>query len=283
MTDLAKRTTSQATAAVVATNLRKVFAAGGRNGADIVAVADVSFTVPVNGSLAIVGESGSGKTTVARMLAGLTHATAGTIAVVGHDRSRPSRRASARRARGRELQIVFQDPYTSLDRRQQVGVCLGEVLQLHFDLDRDRREARVAELADMVGLGRRELAARPAELSGGQQQRVAIARALAASPEVLVLDESVSALDVSIQAQILNLLMDIRDTSAISYVVISHDLAVVRQITEQAIVMREGEVVEAGRTEQIIDDPQEDYTKLLRASVPGPGWRPALRAERVAQ
>jgi ABC-type glutathione transport system ATPase component len=269
---------------VQATNLRKVFnVRSGAIAGEIVAVDDVSFSVPANGSLAIVGESGSGKTTVARMLVGLTPPTAGTITVAGHDRSRHTRRASDRRARGREMQIVFQDPYTSLDRRQRVSACLAEVVQLHFELDRRQVADRVSELADMVGLGPRELEARPGQLSGGQQQRVAIARALAASPDVLILDESVSALDVSIQAQILNLLMDIRESRAVTYIVISHDLAVVRQITEDVIVMKDGQVIEAGRTGDVIDSPSEPYTKLLRASVPRPGWKPVLRGERVVQ
>jgi ABC-type glutathione transport system ATPase component len=267
---------------VQAENLRKVFP-GGRGQHEVVAVDGVSFTLRRNGSLAIVGESGSGKTTIARMLVGLTPPTSGTITVDGRDRSQHSRRASARRARGREMQIVFQDPFTSLDRRQRAGACLAEVLRLHFDLDRQQLTERVAALGDMVGLGARELQARPGQLSGGQQQRVAIARALAAEPDVLILDESVSALDVSIQAQILNLLSDIRETRDVSYILISHDLAVVRQITDEAIVMQDGKVVETGRTAQIIDEPREAYTKLLRASVPQPGWKPMLRGARVVQ
>ena len=265
---------------VEAQHLRKVFHT--RSG-PVTAVEDVSFSLPEHGSLAIVGESGSGKTTVARMLVGLIAPTSGTITVAGKDRSRRSRKAAARKARGRELQIVFQDPYTSLDRRQRVGGCLAEVVRLHHDLDRAAVAARVAKLGDMVGLGTRELDARPGELSGGQQQRVAIARALAAEPEVLILDESVSALDVSIQAQILNLLADIRDLGTVSYLVISHDLAVVRQITDDAIVMRDGCVVETGPTAEVIDNPREGYTKLLRASVPGPGWKPVLRGDRIVQ
>jgi ABC-type glutathione transport system ATPase component len=266
-----------------AEHLRKVFRVPGRSGGEIVAVSDVSFEVSAGGSLAIVGESGSGKTTIARMLVGLTAPTSGTITVAGRERSGRARRARERRARGREIQIVFQDPYTSLDRRQRVRDCLAEVLSLHFDLDKGERDSRVTELADMVGLGSRELSTRPGQLSGGQQQRVAIARALAARPRVLVLDESVSALDVSIQAQILNLLADIRDSEQVTYVVISHDLAVVRQITEHALVMKDGEVIESGATSDVIDYPRHPYTKALRASVPRPGWKPVLRADRAAR
>jgi oligopeptide transport system ATP-binding protein len=137
--------------------------------------------------------------------------------------------------------------------------------------------ARVAELTELVGLDARQARAVPRALSGGQRQRVAIARALAAEPRILILDESVSALDVSIQAQVLNLLADIRDETGISYILISHDLAVVRQLTDQAIVLRRGRVVEHGPTPRVLDDPQHDYTRLLRACVPRPGWRLSRR------
>jgi ABC-type glutathione transport system ATPase component len=251
--------------------LRKVFG-------EHVAVDDVSFSISPARSLAIVGESGSGKTTVARMIVGLDRPTAGVITACGRDRSLPARSAAERRARGREVQIVFQDPYSSLDPRQTVGGSIGEVLRLHGRGTREERAARIRELADFVGLDERHVAARPRALSGGQRQRVAIARALAATPQVLILDESVAALDVSIQAQVLNLLRDIREATDVSYVVISHDLAVVRQITEDAIVMHRGRVVERGPTERILDDPQEPYTRLLRASVPTANWRPARRS-----
>jgi len=244
---------------------------------DVVAVDGVDLSVAEGGAVAIVGESGSGKTTVARMLVGLTRPTAGTISVCGRDRSLPARSARERRRRGGELQIVFQDPYGSLDPRQSAGAAIDEVLRLHGDRSAPARRARVAELADLVGLDARLLRARPGAMSGGQRQRVAIARALAAEPRVLILDEAVAALDVSIQAQILNLLADVRAQTRVSYLFISHDLAVVRQVTEQAIVMHRGRIVEAGPTERVLDDPQDDYTRLLRASVPGPGWRPTRR------
>jgi peptide/nickel transport system ATP-binding protein len=250
--------------------LRKVFG-------DHVAVDDVSFSLPAGGSLGIVGESGSGKTTVARLVTGLERATAGTIAVAGHDRSHPARRAVERRRRGRELQIVLQDPYTSLDPRQTVGSCLDEVLRLHFDLHRERRRARIGELLHAVGLEARYGAATPRAMSGGQRQRVAIARALAAEPQVLLLDEAVSALDVSIQAQILNLLDDLRRETGIAFLFISHNLAVVRQVCDDALVMRAGRVVERGRVDTLLDTPAEPYTRLLRASVPHRGWRPQRR------
>lgn len=240
------------------------------------AVDDVSFTVPESGAVAIVGESGSGKTTVARILAGLEQPTAGKVVVCGRDRSRTAGRAQERRQRARELQIVFQDPYSSLDPRQSVHACLDEVLRLHRpELDRASRVQRTAELADMVGLDQRQRSALPRSLSGGQRQRVAIARALAAEPLVLVLDESVSALDVSVQAQILNLLADIKAATGVSYVLISHDLAVVRQLTQYCVVMRQGRVIERGPTADVLDHPHQPYTQLLRDSVPGPGWVPA--------
>jgi len=250
---------------------------------DLVAVDDVSFTLPTGRSLAIVGESGSGKTTIARMIVGLETPTRGTITACGNDRSRPARPARLRRRRGREVQIVFQDPYTSLDPRQSAEAAVDEVLRLHHSWPADRRMARVAELTELVGLDARQARAVPRALSGGQRQRVAIARALAAEPQILILDESVSALDVSIQAQVLNLLADIRDETGISYILISHDLAVVRQLTDQAIVLRRGRVVERGPTPRVLDDPQHDYTRLLRACVPRPGWKPRRRGAAVTR
>jgi ABC-type glutathione transport system ATPase component len=249
------------------TSLRKEFG-------DLVAVDDVSFRVPEAGSLAIVGESGSGKTTIARMIVGLERPSGGSIAACGQDRSRPARSLADRRRRGREVQIVFQDPYTSLDPRQTAEGAIDEVLRLHHGWPADRRRARVAELIGLVGLDERQSRALPRALSGGQRQRVAIARALAAEPRILILDESVAALDVSIQAQVLNLLADIRDETGVSFVLISHDLAVVRQLTDATIVLRRGQVVEQGPTARVLDDPQHAYTRLLRDCVPRPGWKP---------
>ncbi len=258
-----------ASAAVLeVTRLRKEYGS-------LTAVADVSFRIPAGRSLAIVGESGSGKTTIARMIVGLERPTSGTIAACGTDRSRPARSARDRRRRGSEVQIVFQDPYTSLDPRQTARGAIDEILRLHQGWPAARRQARIEELIELVGLDDRQAGALPRELSGGQRQRVAIARALAAQPRILILDESVAALDVSIQAQVLNLLADIRDETSVSYILISHDLAVVRQLTDEAIVMYRGELVEYGPTAQILDDPQDAYTKRLRASVPRPGWKPA--------
>ena len=255
--------------------LRKVFGAQ-------VAVDDMTFDLEAGRSLAIVGESGSGKTTVARMVVGLERPTAGTIVACGRDRSRPARNARERTLRGREVQIVFQDPYSSLDPRQSGAAAVDEVLRVHHDHDAATRRRIVGELADLVGLDSRQMNALPRALSGGQRQRVAIARALATEPRVLILDESVAALDVSIQAQVLNVLADIRDERGISYVLISHDLAVVRQLTDDVLVMQRGVVVERGRTAEVLDAPQHPYTQMLRASVPGPGWKPTRSLRRPA-
>jgi ABC-type glutathione transport system ATPase component len=255
---------------LVVEDLRKEFG-------PVVAVDDVSFSIVEGGSMAIVGESGSGKTTIARMIVGLLRPTSGRVEACGRDRSEPARTTDERRRRGAEVQIVFQDPYSSLDPSQSGEAALDEVVRLHRGGTREERQARVAQLAELVGLDRRQIAARPGALSGGQRQRIAIARALAAEPRLLILDESVAALDVSIQAQVLNLLADVRAETGVSYLLISHDLAVVRQLTDHAIVMHRGRVVERGPTDRILDDPHDDYTKRLRASVPGPGWRPVRR------
>ena len=235
------------------------------------AVADVSFTLAAGRSLAIVGESGSGKTTVARVIVGLERLTSGTIAACGHDRSRPATGTRERRRRAREVQIVFQDPYTSLDPRQTIRGMLSEVVATH---DAEGGSDRVDRLLELVGLDRRQAESLPRNLSGGQRQRATIARALGAAPRVMILDESVAALDVSIQAQILNLLLDIRDETGVSYVLISHDLAVVRQLTDDMIVMRHGQVIESGATGNVLDAPSHEYTRLLRDSVPRRGWKP---------
>jgi oligopeptide transport system ATP-binding protein len=257
--------------------LRKTFSVkSGRGRTEFVAVDDVSFELPKGGSLAIVGESGSGKTTTARLILGLEAPTAGRIVVSGRPRtsSRVSRTERGRRAR--ETQLVFQDPFLSLDPRQRVGACIDEVLRLHFDLDGHQRRARIRELVDVVGLDQRHTQSLPRALSGGQRQRVAIARALAAEPEVLILDEAVSALDVSVQAQVLNLLADLRQQRGVSYLFISHDLGVVRQVSDLVLVMCDGRVVERGPTDQVLDQPRDPYTQRLIAAIPGPGWKPPL-------
>jgi peptide/nickel transport system ATP-binding protein len=167
--------------------------------------------------------------------------------------------------------MVFQDPYLSLDPRVTVSGCLDEVLRLHTGLDGAARRARVAELLDQVGLGAREAAALPRGLSGGQRQRVAIARALAVEPRVLILDEAVAALDVSIQAQILELLREIRSEAGIGYLFVTHDLAVVRHIADEVLVLRSGAVMESGPVDRVLDAPEHPYTRLLLSSIPRRG------------
>ena len=240
------------------------------------AVDDVSFTLERGASLGIVGESGSGKTTTARILVGLERATAGEVRLDGQVIGASPRRQ--RVAQARRIQMIFQDPYQSFDPRLTVEESIAEPLRLHFRLSAEDRRRRVAELCDQVGLSERNARALPRHLSGGQRQRAAIARALGIRPEVLVLDEAVAALDVSIQAQVLTLLDDIRRDTGISYVFVSHDLAVVRAITDSAIVMRSGRVVERGATEELLRAPQHPYTRLLLDSVPEPGWDPAAVA-----
>ncbi|MFC8275870.1 ABC transporter ATP-binding protein [Streptomyces sp. NPDC057271] len=237
---------------------------------DHMAVDDVSFTLAPGASLGIVGESGSGKTTTVRMLVGLERPDGGTVRVGDRDRSAPARGRAERLARAREIQMVFQDPYLSLDPRVPVGRCVEEVLRLHVPSDAAARRARVAELLDQVGLGEREAAA--------QRQRVAIARALAAEPRFLVLDEAVAALDVSIQAQVLELLSRIRRETGIGFLFVTHDLAVVRHITDEVMVLRQGRVVEKGTTSALLDAPADPYTRLLLDSVPRRGWNPAALA-----
>ena len=243
------------------------------------AVDDVSFAVAPGQSLAIVGESGSGKTTVARMIVGLERQTEGRIFVAGRERSGRHSNSSERKRRGREVQIVFQDPYSSLDPRMTIRACIDEVLRLHFDQSTDERNLRIEQLLDQVGLDQRQADSLPRALSGGQRQRVAIARALASEPRILILDEAVASLDVSIQAQVLNLLSDIREQTGVSYLFISHDLAVVRQVSEDVIVMKNGRIVESGPTEQVLQSPHDPYTKRLIAAIPREGWHPTASGD----
>jgi len=251
------------------TDLRKAYTVGETI---VQAVDGLSFTLGRGGSVGLVGESGSGKTTTARMLVGLELPDAGSIVVGGRALDLQSRGGAARRARARAVQIVFQDPYLSLDPRIKVKDCIDGVLRLHTRLDRAGRAARVGELLEQVGLGPREREVLPRQLSGGQRQRVAIARALAVEPRVLVLDEAVSALDVSVQAQVLNLLDDIRRQTGVGLVFVSHDLAVVRYVCDDVLVMRRGVVVEQRPTADVLSAPEHPYTRLLLSSVPRPGW-----------
>ncbi|MFE6488252.1 ABC transporter ATP-binding protein [Streptomyces sp. NPDC057757] len=258
-----------------AVGLRKTFG-------DFVAVDDVTLSLAPGGSLAVVGESGSGKTTTALILAGLEQPTSGTVRRSGRDVGRRRPRAAERARDARDVQMVFQDPYASLDRRQRVGDCLGEVVALHTDLRGDALAARVAELLGQVGLDTRQARSLPRALSGGQRQRVAIARALAVRPRVLVLDEAVAALDVSVQAQIVTLLREIREHTGVAYLFITHDLGIVQHVCDDIAVMHRGRIVERGSTGAVLEDPQDPYTRTLLDSVPRHGWKPRRRATGIS-
>ena len=247
-------------------HLRKVYPAR-RGRPENVAVTDLSFTVDEGSSIGVVGGSGAGKTTVASLLMGFTRPTSGIVRINGVERPQLVRRTERKRW-ARDIQVVFQDPYSSLDPNQRLGDVVDEVLRYHFPLDRQQREHRIAELFDAVGLSQSFVGSYPRSLSGGQLQRVAIARALALRPRILLLDESVAALDVSIQAQILNLLNDLRKELGVTYIVISHDLGVIRYTTERIVVMHEGALVEEGLTGVVLDSPSHPYTKAMIAATP---------------
>lgn len=257
--------------AVRAEGLEKTFGRGPRSQ---VAVRGVSFELPTGGSIAIVGESGSGKTTVARCLTGLEQPSAGTIEVAGRRRDGTRVGARERRRRAREIQMIFQDPYGSLDPRRRIAEAVRRIAAMHGTAEGEGTHAYAASILERVGLSGPVVSSFPRHLSGGQRQRAAIACALAVEPQVLVLDEAVAALDVSIQAQVLNLLGEIRRERDISFIFISHDLGVVKQISDTVVVMRKGEVVETGATRTVLQAPQHPYTQRLVASVPGPGWDP---------
>ncbi len=241
---------------------------GGGAGEDILAVDDVSFDIPRGQTVAIVGESGSGKSTTANLLLGLEIPTSGRILVGDQDLATMSRRETF--ALRRRIQPVFQNPYASLDPRYTVERSVAEPLKVHGVGTTDERRDRARTLLAQVSLDV-DLAARlPHELSGGQRQRVAIARALALEPDIVVLDEAVSALDVIVQAQILELLADLQDRLGLTYLFISHDLAVVRMVSDQVHVMRAGRLVESGPPDQIFAAPQDAYTRELLAAIPGP-------------
>jgi len=231
------------------------------------AVDGVSFTVQRGRTAGLVGESGSGKTTIGRSIVKLVEATAGSILWKGTDIV-PMTEHGFRPLR-RSIQYVFQDPYGSLNPRMTVGAIIGEALEIHFrDLGRSERSDRVAVLLSRVGL-RPEMASRhPHEFSGGQRQRIGIARALAVEPELLVCDEPVSALDVSVQAQIVNLLLDIREELGLAMLFIAHDLAVVEHVSDTVLVLHRGRIVESGDSREVLSNPAHPYTRELLAAVP---------------
>lgn len=268
--DSAAGSSSAAQAPVISVrNLTKEFDIRGQRGGKklLKAVDDVSFDIRRGTTLALVGESGSGKSTVANMVLGLLEPTSGTIEFEGRDTSTLSKQELFKLRR--KMQVVFQNPYGSLDPMYSIYKCIEEPMALHKVGSRKEREARVAELLDMVSMPRSAMRRYPNELSGGQRQRIAIARALALRPEVIVLDEAVSALDVLVQNQIIQLLAELQSELSLSYLFITHDLAVVRQTADDVVVMKKGQAVEQGTADDIFENAQQEYTRNLINSVPG--------------
>ncbi len=233
------------------------------------AVDDVSFSVERGKTYALVGESGSGKSTIARMAVGLLTPTSGRVQIDGDDLHDPDLSAADNRRIRQRLQMVFQSPYASLNPRWRVGSILAEPLRV-FRLVEDRaaEQARVRELLDQVGLSASDARRFPHEFSGGQRQRISIARALASKPDFIVCDEPTSALDVSVQAQVLNLLKELQRELGLTYLFITHDLAVVRVMAHWIGVLKSGKLVEEQATEKLIESPQSDYTQMLIRSAP---------------
>jgi peptide/nickel transport system ATP-binding protein len=248
-------------------DVRKVFRNGRRT---VTALDGVSIEVGEHESVGIVGESGSGKTTLARILVGLEQATSGQVVIDGIPASNwASMSARDRRKLRSTIQIVFQDPYSSLNPMRSIGSILREAIAIGEPALRDR-DAEVDSLLRSVGLPADYAARKPVALSGGERQRVAVARVLAAQPRILVCDEPVSALDMSVQAQILNLLIKLRSERGLGYLFITHDLSIVRQVTDRIYVMHRGRVVESGPTEEVLTNPRDPYTATLLKSVPRP-------------
>jgi oligopeptide transport system ATP-binding protein len=243
------------------------------------AVDDVSFEIRQGETMGLVGESGSGKSTTGYCVLELLKPTSGSVRFDGEELTTMPRN-ELRRMR-REMQIVFQDPYSSLNPRMTIGDIVGEPLLVHKIGDRQRRRRTVEELLEVVGFNPDFVNRYPHEFSGGQRQRIGVARALALNPRLIVCDEPVSALDVSVQAQILNLLKDLQQAFGLTYLFIAHDLAVVREMSDKIAVMNRGKIVEAGSADQVYTNPRDDYTKALLAAVPVPD--PRRMRERKAE
>jgi peptide/nickel transport system ATP-binding protein len=240
---------------------------GGPRSIPFTAVDNVSFQVPKGSTMALVGESGSGKSTAAKLLLRLEDITSGSIHVDGKDVAKLGKQELMRLRS--KMQPVFQDPYGSLDPLHNIGNTIAEPLNVHKLGDAASRKARVREVLEQVALPETVLTRYPNELSGGQRQRVAIARALALKPEIVVLDEAVSALDVLVQAQVLNLLAELQSELDLTYLFITHDLAVVRVIADHVTVMQRGKVVEQSTVDEVFDNPKTEYTRELLAAIPG--------------
>ncbi len=234
---------------------------------EIKAVDDVSFSIPKGKTVGLVGESGSGKTTIGRAMLRLTPVSGGEI--LFNDKNVLSLSEKEFRPYRRKMQMIFQDPYGSLNPRMTIFQIIGEAFEIHEPgLFKDQRRKRVEDLLDKVGLPRNVTGRYPHEFSGGQRQRIGIARALAVNPAFIVCDEAVSALDVSVQASIINLLQDLQEQFALTYLFISHDLAVVEHISHEVLVMHHGKIVEQASSEEIYENPRHDYTRKLLAAVP---------------
>jgi oligopeptide transport system ATP-binding protein len=247
---------------------------------DVKAIDGVSFEVKSGETLGLVGESGSGKSTTGYCVLQLLKPTSGSVRFEGIELTELGREAL--RKMRREMQIVFQDPYSSLDPRMTVGDIVAEPLLVHGVGTRRERTARIRTLLDVVGFDPGYTNRYPHEFSGGQRQRIGIARALALSPKLIVCDEPVSALDVSIQAQILNLLKDLQRDFGLTYLFIAHDLAVVRSMSDRIAVMTKGQLVEIGPAEEVYTNPKHDYTKALLSAVPIPDPR-AMKERKAAR
>ena len=231
------------------------------------AVDGISFEVPCGSTVGLVGESGSGKTTTGRAIARLTPITSGFIRYAGRDLSTVSKAAYF--PYRKKIQMIFQDPFSSLNPRMSIYSSVAEPLDIHFkQLSKSQKEERVAQLLEKVGLEADFMSRYPHQFSGGQRQRIGIARALAVEPEFIICDEPVSALDVSVQAQIINLLQDLQQELGLTYLFVAHDLAVVEHISDFVLVMSEGKIVEQAPADVIYSNPQHPYTKKLLAAVP---------------
>jgi oligopeptide transport system ATP-binding protein len=235
------------------------------------AVDGVSFTVNAGETLGLVGESGSGKSTACRAVLQLTAPTSGSVKFEGREIAGFSRREM--RPLRREMQMIFQDPYASLNPRKRIGQIVGDPMKLQGVASGSEVRGRVQELLERVGLSSEHYNRFPHEFSGGQRQRIGIARALALKPKLVICDEPVSALDVSIQAQIINLLDDLQDEFGLAYLFVAHDIGVVRHISDRIAVMHDGKIVEQGTADQVCEQPRDDYTKKLLAAVPIPDPR----------